>query len=84
MSIDTTTSREKYYPKFQNFTATPGGESMASTVSHRRYNTITQKNEETIRPGIINKLDTTERFGTAPEFSDMESQGVKKYALERD
>ena len=71
-SIDTTISdnRETYYPQLANMMMTPGSiETTGGSVSHKRYNTITMRNEDALRPGIQlkNTFTTQDRHGTAPD-----------------
>ena len=68
---------------------TPGSiETTTGTVSHKRYNTITMRNEDALRPGVMKTtlMSNEYRHGTAPDMSsiDNESCSVQKYHMERD
>jgi len=88
-SIDTTISdnREAYYPQLAAMTMTPGSiQTAQGSVSHRRYNTITQRNEDALRPGIQLKSAFQDRHGTAPDYStisqtDDNRSSIAKYNL---
>jgi hypothetical protein len=61
-------------------TMTPGSieTTGGGSVSHTRYNTITMRNENALRPGVMKEAFFTQetRRGTAPEMTSIDAEST--------